>query len=74
MTETACLIYGLNSAEQAACALPHGVAGYLALPADTDCLDALRGAHLLAPVDVRLTGLDYDAAHGVFVCQTLALL
>jgi hypothetical protein len=53
MARIACLIYSIDSATEASCALPNGVVGCLRLPS-TPIPDALRGAHFLAPVHVEL--------------------
>jgi hypothetical protein len=53
ITRIPCLIYGLDSATEASCTLPNGVAGCLRLPC-TPIPDAIRGAHFLAPVAVEL--------------------
>ena len=70
-----CLIYSLDSSTEASCALaPQGVVGLLRLPTalTPQTIDALRCAHLFAPVSVDLTP-PISVTNGMIECSGLHL-
>ena len=71
-----CLIYSLDSSIEASCALAsQGVVGRLRLPIPLTphTIDALRCAHLFAPVSVELTP-PIRVTNGMIECSGLHLI
>jgi len=69
------LVYSFDSSKQVSCSISGGAAGCLMLPSEI-CpitLQAMRGAHLFAPVPVMLAPpLTFDKRMG-FACSAICL-
>jgi hypothetical protein len=75
MQSTKALVYSLDSSNQVTCCIAGGAAGCLVLPSDVSpvTVEAMRGAHLFAPVPVMLgPPLTFDKRLG-FACSAVRL-